>query len=538
MTSPPQINPLVITPPVSVPPNRQQINNSSQATNSARPNLLQNGGMEQWHWKTPVTVTNVGSSVSGIFGPDKWMISGVGNDSITATRDTTNQDSGTACVALAFTLGSGSAQSSSMNQLLPQADAQYLRGQTVTLAVRVKCSTAGAVRATLYNGAGGAWTNSPTHTGNGQYQTLVVTDTLQVMPTQSWPNYQFGVNFLASCTAYVDSITLVVGTIMSDYSPPTAYPDVLPGERVGPDLLRLNLLTNGGFENWQRGNGPFAVGGVMTADRWQTAAAGGDALSVQRDTNNVDTGPGGDRYAGGSQAAMAFTLSYSAGGGSSGIYQQLRIPDGHQIAGRMFCHSMRVRTAAPNAIKVNLFSDGATNPVAQSSFHTGDGTWQTLTAVLVVPGNATYVAAGINVYASGVYYLDNASVVSGQSPSDYQPPSPADDLLRCQRYYEIWNQSGEQLAAGMNYSASACIAVLVYKTQKPVVPNFSMVAPTGLWYYNAGAAGASWANPGVDSVNIRTARFNNGGGTGLVAGNANIVWIGAAGTSVICEANP
>src|SRR5215469_6434803 len=76
----------------------------------------------------------------------------------------------------------------------------------------------------------------------------------------------------------------------------------IPNANLGPDVARANLFTNGGFEIWQRGNGPFTSGGVMTSDRWQFNPAGTDTFSLSKDTSNMD--------AGGSQAcaAVSFTL--------------------------------------------------------------------------------------------------------------------------------------------------------------------------------------------------------------------------------------
>src|SRR5215467_15380555 len=40
--------------------------------------------------------------------------------------------------------------------------------------------------------------------------------------------------------------------------PGTAITDgSITNAKLGPDVARANLLTNGGFEIWQRGNGPF-----------------------------------------------------------------------------------------------------------------------------------------------------------------------------------------------------------------------------------------------------------------------------------------
>src|SRR5215471_7851986 len=59
--------------------------------------------------------------------------------------------------------------------------------------------------------------------------------------------------------------------------------------KLASDTARLNLLTNGGFEIWQRGNGPFTgTGNGFGPDRWTLGIAGTDTLSVSRDTTNVD----------------------------------------------------------------------------------------------------------------------------------------------------------------------------------------------------------------------------------------------------------
>src|SRR5215217_228252 len=58
--------------------------------------------------------------------------------------------------------------------------------------------------------------------------------------------------------------------------------------KLGPDTARANLLTNGGFEQWQRGAGPFvtAASGIFTADRWQSQMGGaaGPTVTVTRET--------------------------------------------------------------------------------------------------------------------------------------------------------------------------------------------------------------------------------------------------------------
>src|SRR5499427_4015779 len=60
--------------------------------------------------------------------------------------------------------------------------------------------------------------------------------------------------------------------------------------KLGTDTARLNLLTNGGFEIWQRGNGPFTTAGTaLSADRWASLSSGAPTVSVSRNTANVDS---------------------------------------------------------------------------------------------------------------------------------------------------------------------------------------------------------------------------------------------------------
>src|SRR5215468_5934538 len=44
--------------------------------------------------------------------------------------------------------------------------------------------------------------------------------------------------------------------------------------KLGTDTARLNLLTNGGFEIWQRGAAGFTATGIYSADRWYNGLGG------------------------------------------------------------------------------------------------------------------------------------------------------------------------------------------------------------------------------------------------------------------------
>jgi len=115
----------------------------------------------------------------------------------------------------------------------------------------------------------------------------------------------------------------------------------VPNYELQSDTARLNLLTNGGFEIWQRGNGPFTTNFAASADRWFLNASGNDTNSVSKNTANVDVG---------SQACAAIT--YTRGTGTVGGMYQLFQNDNFSFAGRTITLSARVRTSTPNAVRL------------------------------------------------------------------------------------------------------------------------------------------------------------------------------------------
>jgi hypothetical protein len=248
---------------------------------------------------------------------------------------------------------------------------------------------------------------------------------------------------------------------------------------LASDVARANLLINGGFDVWQRGT-PFGATGLYTADRWIMQTVGTDALSVQRDTANRDIG---------SVACALLSFSLGTGAGQSGIYQQLKTSE-HQIAGKTISASMRVKTTLANAIKFQLSSDGtgATNSV--SAFHTGNGVYQTLTATMNIPVDATIVQIQVLLSAgtTQAFYVDNTMLVIGSVPADYYPLTPADDLARCQRYYQKILASGT--ATFLAGNATAAGQVFPWVTAIIPMGGVPVVTKIGAWVFTNSTFGA------------------------------------------------
>src|SRR5262252_1144808 len=285
--------------------------------------------------------------------------------------------------------------------------------------------------------------------------------------------------------------------------------------KLGTDTARLNLVTNGGFEIWQRGNGPYTATNAWTADRWQISLGGGSSISVSRDTTNVDAS---------SQAAAAVSYTHSA---SSNIQQ---LQEGYlQLRGRTVTFSMRVRVATANAVRLGMWD--SVNSYRYSSYHTGDGTYQTLT--LTAPIAATTTACVVYVFfdASCTAYLDNAMLVVGSVAADYAPLHPADDLARCLRYYQQ-----VFLPFAKTISSTALVSHASF-LQKAVTPSVTLTAPLTFSDDVSANFTQSSAHIAANEITAIAIRANSQNFTGLPTAGTILGGVPTGGL-VVLEANP
>src|SRR5262252_33784 len=108
---------------------------------------------------------------------------------------------------------------------------------------------------------------------------------------------------------------------------------------LATDIQRLNLLTNPGFENWQRGNGPFTASGAWSADRWYLSLGSGSSMSVTPDTANAELGSG-------TSARIAYTHS-----NNSFFLQLLKTSEFKSLLGKNMTFSARIACNTPNAVQ-------------------------------------------------------------------------------------------------------------------------------------------------------------------------------------------
>lgn len=230
--------------------------------------------------------------------------------------------------------------------------------------------------------------------------------------------------------------------------------------KLASDTARQNLLTNGGFEIWQRGNGPFSIIGGYCADRWFLDRNGTSTVSVTP-ANSFDP-------LGGLMAVVGYT---HVAGGNASIMQ--KIENGTALREKTITFSARVQANQPNNVRLRI-GDSAAN--TWSTYHPGGGAVATLSVTHTVTPAATFVYVFVEISAaSDTARVDSAVLVLGSVPADYAPLHPVDDLARCLRYYEA--SYGNWLGAG--YVSVGTSAEYHYKNQsvKGGAPTITFAAP-------------------------------------------------------------
>ncbi len=160
--------------------------------------LLINAGLDSWSLGPgPFT-----SSSTNVPSADGWWQNIQGRASFTSQQDSNDIDSDSLyCAAVDFTSAGGTGDyGQDMGEL-----GRHLAGQIATFSIRVKSSTANAVRPFIWTDAGG-YMLGHFHSGGGAYEALSATGAAPPNATAVW----VGVRFLDSAHAYIENATLAV----------------------------------------------------------------------------------------------------------------------------------------------------------------------------------------------------------------------------------------------------------------------------------------------------------------------------------------
>lgn len=198
-----------------------------------------------------------------------------------------------------------------------------------------------------------------------------------------------------------------------------------------------NLLTNGGFENWQRGTGPFTAHKSFHADEWNLGVSGATA-TVTRESGTVKLGSYSCKV-----DVSAITVDPSIRAGIE-AYKSLE--------GLWVTFSCWVYAPAANSVQLEIHDWDGTNEDATGQSNTTSGQWEQLTVSKqirtgLIPSTTYFpnlwphdygIVFRVRFKQTGIYYVDSAMVVPGYYPEGvaYTPIPASKDFKRCQRYYE------------------------------------------------------------------------------------------------------
>ena len=206
---------------------RQQTTNREHGFDTARVNQLVNGGFEVWQ-------RGAGAVTYG-FSADRWSLYNLqGTAAGTFERDTTNQETGSACMKVNCTnVGTAFV----MTQVLENW--RDLKGKPVALTMRVKSPVVGGIRISVNDSVAATYF---TNTVANAYETIsIVHNPVAANTTYLW----IMVSFLVAGVYYLDSAMLVPGAVPTEFVPMHPTDDLLRCqryyERVGGTSTELIL---------------------------------------------------------------------------------------------------------------------------------------------------------------------------------------------------------------------------------------------------------------------------------------------------------
>lgn len=268
---------------------------------------------------------------------------------------------------------------------------------------------------------------------------------------------------------------------------------------------QANLLVNPGFEIWQRGTA-FTLGPPpqFAADEWTLDGVGGSGCVAQRSIS-----PLYGTYSAKLTMVGAVEMNFSQG-----------VENYKSLEGQYLTFSMWCKTSLPNALRVRIADyDGGVED-SYSSYHSGGGGWEHLTAIKLIRTGLTPYAPwehsfGIRVSAflsvAGDAWVDGATLAFGNFPQGlpYIPLNPAEDVMRCERFYQISGPSeAHNSTMLMNPTTQSGRVNTRLTTRMQAVPTVSIAMTAGIGLYDSPATGtgstlndqANWVGPLIPAI--------------------------------------
>ena len=214
-----------------------------------------------------------------------------------------------------------------------------------------------------------------------------------------------------------------------------------------------NILTNPGFEIWQRGTGPFIANGY-TADRWKLDGTGATVSLAP----NALTIPEGSVLS----ARLVFTPGVAT---LARLYQHIEnSADYHELT---VGFTAKIYASVANVARIYIRDNAV---YTYSQYHSGVAGWEYLSVTKLLSASIPDLAVGLEVGPVGcTVFIDNTCLMVGAA-LPYSPCHPSDDWDRCLRYYE----TGHLCWRGYTPDAGGIWLPLTFVERKCDVPVITM----------------------------------------------------------------
>lgn len=311
---------------------------------------------------------------------------------------------------------------------------------------------------------------------------------------------------------------------------------------------RRNLLTNSHMDVWQRGTS-FTVASstkTYTADRWavyraatgstasQQAGPTGQSYGLRYQRDSGDTSTAAMRMIQASTTANSLKLA----GQSVSVRINLQAGASFSAAGSLVTVALTYGTGTDQSPEATW--TGTTDALSATQAITTTATDYTFDGI-VIPSSATQVKLTVSYTPVGTasandwVQLNGAQVTVGSAVGFERLPVQT-TLAECFDYYEQlgpYDSANTYIAPGQCTSTSAAVIIINYQSKRTGSPTVTFSTASGFALLRANGSGVAGTGMATTATARSLARIVCSGASGLVAGDATVLWTNVGTTNAI-----
>ena len=261
-----------------------------------------------------------------------------------------------------------------------------------------------------------------------------------------------------------------------------------------------NLLINGGFDIWQRGE-TFTGGSGYKSDRWETSPA----LDVLKNTRGLPNG----------EIANSCKCVFASSGYA---YIGQIIENGSNIMkNKVYTVSFKATGDTSNTIELSSAEDGDANVVSIGSFNVNAGiddysfTFTVPNVALTSPHRYLRFAVPSPTVDGSNFEIMQIQLEEGSVATPFEQRPIGYELSLCQRYYQVFKNTGS-ICSGALYFSSIAYGVVSFSEMRSV--------PYAVGTFNILESGSVRTGTSViDEKTIKSIRLKLENITGATSGN-------------------